>query len=479
MPIEPSLTLILGSGKSTTTLVQNRYTMPSKPAIVFSTVLAVFQEYTSIRLSLRLPLVDYGNEVESGQGVARAIKEGLVKREDLFLVSKLWNSYHDHDRVEPICKKQLQDWGIDYFDLYIVHFPISLKYVDPKDRYPPGFTYDGKNIVPGNATNQETWTAMEGLVGKGLAKSIGISNFNGALIMDLLRYAKIVPATLQIEHHPYLTQEGLVQYALSQGIAVTAYSSFGPQSFIEMDMKSAKDTPLLFDHPTIKSVADKHGKTPAQVLLRWATQRGIAVIPKSNNPDRLAQNLDVLGWDLDKKEIDDISGLNQKLRFNDPVNVRLFQRGYGVLLLWLTSTCSMVFLCQFTSKGYKVCETTQIEKRRGMLLRIEAATLSFSRSSSRIRIPTSHSVFPFLISFDLPHLYLIFPSNPHHALHPESLPLNLSPFSILISHFSVPSPSQALILSNTSTLPMQTPPFHCPNSHIKLEYSKPRFHSRV
>ena len=89
-------------------------------------------------------------------------------------MSKLWNSFHDRDRVEPICKKQLQDWGIDYFDLYIVHFPISLKYVDPSERYPPGFTYDGTNVVPGKARLQETWSAMESLVEKGLTKSIGI-----------------------------------------------------------------------------------------------------------------------------------------------------------------------------------------------------------------------------------------------------------------------------------------------------------------
>lgn len=253
--------------------------------------------------------------------MARAIKDGLVKREELFLVSKLWNSFHDHDRVEPICEKQLQDWGIEYFDLYIVHFPISLKYVDPKDRYPPGFTYDGKNVVPGNATIQETWTAMEKLVGNGLAKSIGISNFNAQLLMDLLRYAKIPPATLQIEHHPYLTQEGLVKYAQDQGITITAYSSFGPQSFIEMDMQKAKDTPLLMDNTVVKKIAKKHSKTPAQVLLRWATQRNVAVIPKSNNPGRLAQNLDVTGWDLEKSEIDDFGGLNQNLRFNDPLNV--------------------------------------------------------------------------------------------------------------------------------------------------------------
>ena len=290
---------------------------------------------------------DYGNEVESGQGVARALKEGIVKREDLFLVSKLWNSFHDHDRVEPICKKQLKEWGIDYFDLYIVHFPVSLKYVDPSERYPPGFTYDGKNVVTGNASIQETWQAMEKVQQKGLAKSIGISNFNSQLIMDLLRYAKIKPATLQIEHHPYLTQEGLVKYAQGQGIAITAYSSFGPQSFLELDMKQAKDTPLLMEHNTVKKIAEKHGKTPAQVLLRWATQRDVAVIPKSNNQGRLAQNLDVTGWDLGMDELDALSGLNKNLRFNDLVNVSIDPSS---AILFSNKCCSMASLCQYSSR---------------------------------------------------------------------------------------------------------------------------------
>ena len=314
---------LIVSGKSTTILALNKSTTRSSPVIAYSTVLAVSLLCcnTEPRDLMLISVLDYGNEVESGQGVARAIKEGIVKREELFLVSKLWNSFHDGDKVEPICKKQLADWGIDHFDLYIVHFPISLKYVDPKDRYPPGFFYDDENVVPGKASIQETWTAMEGLVDKGLAKSIGISNFNGQLIMDLLRYCKIPPATLQIEHHPYLTQERLVKLAKDHNITVTAYSSFGPQSFLELDMQCAKDTPLLFDNPTVKSIADKHSKTPAQILLRWATQRDVAVIPKSNNQNRLAQNLDVTSFDLSEGELNEISGLNKNLRFNDPLHV--------------------------------------------------------------------------------------------------------------------------------------------------------------
>lgn len=264
---------------------------------------------------------DYGNEKEAGEGVARAIKEGIVKRSDLFLVSKLWNSFHDGARVKPICKKQLADMGIDYFDLYIVHFPIALKYVDPSVRYPPGWSDENDKVTASKASLAETWKAMEELHDEGLAKSIGISNYNGALILDLFRYAKTIPAALQIEHHPYLTQEPLLDLCKERGIAVTAYSSFGPQSFLELDMQHAKDADLLFDNKIVKQIAEKHSKTPAQVLLRWATQRGVAVIPKSNNQSRLAQNLDVCSFDLAADEIKQISGLNQGLRFNNPVAV--------------------------------------------------------------------------------------------------------------------------------------------------------------
>lgn len=247
-----------------------------------------------------------------------------MKREDLFLVSKLWNSFHDGERVEPICKKQLADWGIDYFDLYLIHFPVALKYVDPSVRYPPEWAYDGKDDIRlSNATIQETWTAMEGLVPKGLAKSIGISNFQGSLILDLLRHAKIRPATLQIEHHPYLVQKSLLKLAAAEGIVVTAYSSFGPQSFRELEWHSALDTPILFEHPNVVEIAKKHNKTPAQVLLRWATQRGLAVIPKSNNQGRLLQNLEVTNFDLEQSEIDTISGFDRNLRFNNPPDVSI------------------------------------------------------------------------------------------------------------------------------------------------------------
>ncbi|KXT17496.1 hypothetical protein AC579_3218 [Pseudocercospora musae] len=280
------------------------------------------QVYNAIKTGYRLfdGACDYGNEKEAGEGVARAIKDGLVKREDLFIVSKLWNSFHDKERVAPITDKQLKDWGIDYFDLFIIHFPIALKYVDPSVRYPPGFFDENDTLSLSKTTLEETYHEMETLYERGLIKAIGISNYNGSLLLDVERYAKVMPQTLQIEHHPYLVQQDLLDLCKSREIAVTAYSSFGPQSFLELNMQKAKDTPLLFEHSDIKSIADKHNKSPAQILLRWATQRGIAVIPKSNNQSRLAQNLDVCSFDLSDAEIQQISALDKGLRFNNPLN---------------------------------------------------------------------------------------------------------------------------------------------------------------
>jgi len=287
--------------------------------------------YNAIKTGYRLfdGACDYGNEVECGQGIARAIKEGIVKREELFIVSKLWNTFHDAERVEPIVKKQLADWGIDYFDLYLIHFPVALEYVDPSVRYPPGWQYEGDEIRPSKATIQETWTALESVVEKGLAKSIGISNFQAQLIYDLLRYAKIRPATLQIEHHPLLVQEELLKLAKCEGIAVTAYSSFGPASFLELNMQHAiKLTPLMEDE-TIKTIAAKYNRDPSQVLLRWATQRGLAAIPKTTKVEQMVSNLNHTDFDLSEEDITTISGLNRGIRFNQPSNY------FPTELLWI------------------------------------------------------------------------------------------------------------------------------------------------
>lgn len=237
-------------------------------------------------------------------------------------MSKLWCTYHEKERVAQACKKSLQDWRLDYFDLYLVHFPVALKYVDFAVKYPPELEDEFGAVLPfGSATNQETWTAMEALVDVGLARSIGVSNYNSQSIMDLLRYARIQPATLQIEHHPYLAQERLVKYATEQGIQITAYSSFGPASFMELQFKMAQKCGPLLEDGGVKTIAQRHGKTSAQVLLRWATQRGVAVIPKSNHLTRLKENLDCCTFDLEEGDMEYLNGLDRGLRFNDFVHV--------------------------------------------------------------------------------------------------------------------------------------------------------------
>jgi D-xylose reductase len=161
---------------------------------------------------------------------------------------------------------------------------------------------------------------MESLVDKGLAKSIGISNFQAQLIYDLLRYARIRPATLQIEHHPYLVQPELLKLAKKEGIAVTAYSSFGPASFKEFNMEHAtKLTPLMEDD-TIKKIAAKYQRQPSQVLLRWATQRGLAIIPKTTREQVMKENFESTDFDLSEEDIATISSMDRNIRFNQPSN---------------------------------------------------------------------------------------------------------------------------------------------------------------
>ncbi|EPQ60432.1 xylose reductase [Gloeophyllum trabeum ATCC 11539] len=262
---------------------------------------------------------DYGNEKQAGEGVKKAIEAGIVKREDLFITSKLWNTFHAKEHVAALARKQLADWGLDYFDLYLVHFPIALKYVDPSHRYPPEWFGDDGKVYLQNTPMIETWQAMEQVVDDGLAKNIGLSNCQGSLILDVFRYARYEPQVLQIEHHPYLTQEPLINLCKTLGIAVTAYSSFGPQSYVELG--AHKGAASLLQHNLIAEIAHHKGKSASQILLRWATQRGLAVVPKSNNHKRLLQNLECTDFDLSPEEMKAISALNINLRLNDPADI--------------------------------------------------------------------------------------------------------------------------------------------------------------
>lgn len=278
------------------------------------------QVYDAIKCGYRLfdGAMDYGNEKEIGEGISRALKEKIVTREELFIVSKLWNSYHHPDNVPKALHKVLSDLNLDYLDIFYIHFPIAQKFVPFEKKYPTGF-YCGENGWEfENVSLASTWAAMEELVRKGLVKSIGISNFTGALIEDLLRGCKIKPQLLQIEHHPYLVQPRLIEWVQSQGIEVTGYSTFGPQSFVELNHPAVSKCVPLFENPVITNIAEKHGVHASKVLLRWATQRGILVIPKSNKKERLINNLRINDFDLTDDEIAKISNLDINLRFNNP-----------------------------------------------------------------------------------------------------------------------------------------------------------------
>ena len=172
---------------------------------------------------------DYGNEQQVGEGIARALKDGLCSREDLWITSKLWNTFHRKEYVQRACEKSLSDLGIDYFDLYLIHFPIALQYVDINGRYPPEWIFDPQDDNPtmelDSVPLSETWAAMESLVENQLARQIGVCNYSAVLLHDLMSYARIKPAMLQIESHPYLTQDALIRTARSYNIAVTAFFS--------------------------------------------------------------------------------------------------------------------------------------------------------------------------------------------------------------------------------------------------------------
>ncbi|KAI0315255.1 NADP-dependent oxidoreductase domain-containing protein [Amylostereum chailletii] len=278
--------------------------------------------YNAIKAGYRLldGAGDYGNEKEAGEGVRRALQDGIVKREELSRSDnvQLWNTFHAHDHAKAAAKMQLGLWGIDYFDLFLVHFPIALQYVDPNHRYPPEWFGDDGKVYLQNTPMQETWKAMEELVDEGLTKNIGLSNSSGSLILDVLRYARIEPQVLQVELHPHLTQQRLINLTNTLGVAVTAYSSFGPQSYYELGYEGVSS---LFDQDVVVKASQAHGKTPGQILLRWATQRGIAVIPKSNNNERLLSNLECCSFDLSDEEITSLSALNVNLRLNDPQEI--------------------------------------------------------------------------------------------------------------------------------------------------------------
>ncbi|XP_028763372.1 non-functional NADPH-dependent codeinone reductase 2-like [Neltuma alba] len=237
----------------------------------------------------------YGSEEAVGSALNKAMQEGVIEREDIFLTSKLWGSDH-HDPVSAL-KQSLRNVGMEYLDMYLVHWPVKLK---PWVNYPVPNEEDFEKL-----DIESTWIGMQKCLEMGLCRCIGVSNFSSTKIESLLDSSSTPPAVNQVEMHPMWKQRKLRETCGAHEIHVSAYSPLGGPG-------NAWGSTAVVDHPIVQSIASKRNSTPAQVALRWGLSKGSSVIVKSFNEERMKENMASLDLNLDHEDMFEIEKMEEK-----------------------------------------------------------------------------------------------------------------------------------------------------------------------
>lgn len=249
----------------------------------------------------------YGNEVPVGRAIKDAISEGTVKREELFVVSKVWLTFFTRERVREGLRRSLTNLGLDYLDLYLVHWPVSFSQVDDKI-----FPADANGLaIDGRVDYLDTWKGMEDVLKDGLVRSIGISNFNSEQVTRVLNNSSVKPVTNQVESHPYLAQKQLLEFCLEKDIPLTAYSPLGNPGSAYNTNPNKKN---ILDDAVVAKLATKYKKTAGQILIKFQAQRGVIVIPKSVKRNRIIENIQIFDFELTSDEISELESLNYGYR---------------------------------------------------------------------------------------------------------------------------------------------------------------------
>jgi alcohol dehydrogenase (NADP+) len=262
----------------------------------------------------------YGNESEIGDAFKEVFDQGEIKREDVWITSKLWNNAHLAKDVEPALNQTLSDLKLDYLDLYLIHWPVAFK---PETMNPSG---PEDYLTPEEAPIIDTWNEMVRLKKEGKIKHIGVSNFSVEKLEQLLAQTDETPEMNQVELHPLLQQNELFEFCSKKGIHLTGYSPLG--SGDRSDGMKQENEPNMFDLEIIKQIADKHKATPGQVLINWSVSRGTAVIPKSTNEGRIKENIAAASLKFDAEDLKELASLDRHYRYVTGKFFEVPEKGY-------------------------------------------------------------------------------------------------------------------------------------------------------